>query len=188
MKTPSIVVVDDFLPNPDAVRQQALNIEYQQSTYHKGQRSPERYLDIVDPAEISRLMGGLPIPNWDKHGMNARFQYCTSQDPIVYHSDLQQWAAALYLTPHAPPESGLTLYRSKLTGLRSAPKNPAIASLMYDGNLFDSTKWEQIDKIGNLYNRLVIWNGQMVHAASCYFGNNVADARLFMIFFFDSEG
>ncbi len=187
MMTPSLVVVDDFLPDPDAVRRLAMSVRYvDPNNLHKGRRSVDRFLDIVKPADVSRLLGGLPIPDWAKHGMNARFQFCTSHDPIVYHTDLQQWAGALYLTPDAPLEAGLSLLKSRSTGLRKAPQDPELAARMYDGNLLDGTKWETVDRVGNVYNRLVLWNGQMAHAASCYFGSTPEDSRLFMIFFFDS--
>ena len=184
MKRPSLVVVDDFLPNPDEVRATALEAPYRTSDYHKGHRSIERYLDLVDKSEFERLLG-ITIPDWAKHGMNARLQFCTSEDPLVYHSDGQKWAGALYLTPDAPPETGLSFFRSRITNLRRPPPDAETENLMYSGNLYDRTKWEEIDRIGNVYNRLVLWEGCLVHSASCYFGNTVDNSRLFMVFFFD---
>jgi hypothetical protein len=178
--------VDDFLPDPAAVRAIALAASYQSSDYHKGRRSAERYLDIVGKADVERLLS-ISIPDWGKQGMNGRFQFCTAEDALVYHSDGQQWAGALYLTPDAPPESGVSFFRSKVTGLRRPPQDAETEQRMYGGNLYDRTKWEEVDRVGNVYNRLVLWDAKLVHSASCYFGNNIGDSRLFMVLFFDGQ-
>ena len=54
-----------------------------------------------------------------------------------------------------------------------------------DGNIFDKTKWIEVDRVGNLYNRLVLWNGASIHSGSVYFGKDIHDARLFQVFFFN---
>jgi hypothetical protein len=46
---------------------------------------------------------------------------------------------------------------------------------------------ELVDKIGNVYNRLVIFDAKLIRSASCYFGNNDNNCRLFQMFFFDLE-
>jgi len=181
-----ITVIDDFLPDPDAVRALALSQEFGPSDYHKGLRSAARFHHMVDPQVMEDALG-LQVDDWDRHGMNGRFQICTPLDPIVYHADLQTHAATLYLTPNAPVEAGLSLYRSKITGARRAPLNPTLASATFDNNLLDPSKWELVDKIGNVYNRLVIWDGALIHAASSYFGHHPTNARLFWMFFFDMK-
>ena len=50
---------------------------------------------------------------------------------------------------------------------------------------YDATKFELVDSIGNVFNRLFIFDAQHIHAASQYFGTNKEDSRLFHIFFFD---
>lgn len=184
MKRPDVVVVDDFLDDPDSIRALALRQKFVPSDWHKGKRSEPCYA-TVDPASFERLLGR-KIDDWKKHGMNARFQICVSGDPIVYHSDLQSHAAVLFLTPNAPLEAGLSLWKSKLTGLRRPDGDAVAVARTYEGNLLDPTKWELADKIGNVYNRLVLWDAQMIHSASCYFGNTLEDGRLFQIFFFDA--
>lgn len=186
MPAPAVVVVDDFFTDPDAVRQLALAQPYDESAYHKGRRSRERFLHLVDPAVFGQLLRR-QVTAWESHGMNGRFQLCLSTDPIVYHSDMQTHAGIVFLTPDAPACCGLALYRSKVTGLRRPPADQATATRMYDGNLYDRTKWEEIDRIGNLYNRLVLWDGQLVHAPAGYFGNALENGRLFQIFFFDTS-
>jgi hypothetical protein len=54
------------------------------------------------------------------------------------------------------------------------------------GNL-DSTEFDVVDRIGNVYNRLFLFDAQFIHSASEYFGNSKENGRLFQIFFFDIE-
>ena len=42
-----------------------------------------------------------------------------------------------------------------------------------------------VDKIGNIYNRVVLFDSRCIHAASEYFGNTKENSRLFQLFFFD---
>lgn len=178
---PTYLVVDDFLPNPGDIRSLALRQEYRPMG-SAGQRSTERFLEIVNPLAFERMLD-IKIQGWEEDEINGRFQFCTAKDALVYHSDLQQWAATLFLTPDAPPESGLTLLRSRRNRLSFNPGGDEGAR-MY-GNFRDPTLWDEVDRIGNRYNRLVMWNARHAHTASCYFGNAIENARLFMVFFFN---
>jgi hypothetical protein len=53
------------------------------------------------------------------------------------------------------------------------------------GAEFDRSRWEEVDRVGNFYNRLVLFNAQLAHGASAYFGTNLTDGRLFQNFFFN---
>lgn len=183
---PELVVVDDFLPNPDEIRALALQQSYEKMG-SAGKRSLERFHHLIDPRIFNSLLGRvISDESWEGHNINGRFQFCTSEDPIVYHADQNSHAASIFLTPDAPVESGLTLVRSRVTGARTCPADDAQIRATYAGNHFDSTKWERVDTIGNRYNRLVLWDGRLNHAPSAYFGTTLEDARLFWMFFFDA--
>lgn len=185
MKPPTIVVVDDFLPDPDAVRALALAQQFEgDDRFYKGKRSRERFLNVFDHRIFGRHLWGR-IDDWPKHGMNGRFQFCVPTDPLVYHADGQTHAGTIYLTPNAPPEAGLSLWRSKRTGHRRPDGDAHVDAQTFGGALLDPTKWELIDKVGNVYNRLVLWDATLIHSASCYFGTELQNARLFWMFFFD---
>ena len=51
----------------------------------------------------------------------------------------------------------------------------------------DYTKWELVDTIGNVYNRLVLYPGDLFHASLDYFGKDLETGRLFQTFFFNTE-
>jgi hypothetical protein len=54
-----------------------------------------------------------------------------------------------------------------------------------DGAEFDRGRWEEVDRVANLYNRLVLFDAHLAHGASAYFGDRLEDARLFQNFFFN---
>jgi len=78
----------------------------------------------------------------------------------------------LYLTPDAPVTSGTGLYRPKEGGLN---------------DMYDMTKWELVDRIGNVFNRMIIFNSQQYHISMDYFGTSKENGRLFQTFFFNTE-
>ena len=65
----------------------------------------------------------------------------------------------------------------------------------YDSELMDKiyldsrdlSKWEMVDIVGNKYNRLVLYRGDLFHSSLDYFGTNQYDGRLFQTFFFNTE-
>jgi hypothetical protein len=195
VKRPNIIVCDDFYENPDHVRELALIQEFNPDLrYHKGERTKNKFLFPFVKERLEEIIGA-KISGWTTQGYNGVFQFCKADTPIVYHSDIQSYAAVVYLTPNAPPEAGTSFFASKaVKGRRKPPRNEPnmteeearlIDGLMYGGKLLDKTAWELIDVVGNVYNRLAIWDSQLVHAASCYFGDKLTNCRLFHMYFFD---
>jgi hypothetical protein len=189
-----IIVVDDFYADPDAVRKFAINnLEFNPSNYHKGQRANQRFILEGTKEKLEEIIGR-EIYNWNHDGYaNGIFQFCTADQPIVFHIDSQMMAAMVYLTPDAPVSTGTAMYKSKTTGLRSFPDNTRNTKLYEDTfkglsegyNFYDSTQFEMVDTVGNVYNRLVIFNSSNIHAATEYFGDNIKNSRFFHMFFFD---
>ena len=54
-------------------------------------------------------------------------------------------------------------------------------------NFYDSTTYEVVDTVANVYNRLVMFDSKTIHAATGYFGDAIENARFFHLFFFDVE-
>lgn len=190
-----VIVVDNFYADPDLIREYAINnLEFLPSEYHKGQRSQSRYIIDGTKEKLEEVLGK-EITNWNNGGYaNGVFQFCTADQPIVYHVDSQMYAAMVYLTPDAPPQTGTAMYRSKVTGISSFPGQESRMGDEYvdtfrgtnkEMNFYDGTQFEKIDDIGNVYNRLVIFNSSQLHAATEYFGDAIDNARFFHMFFFD---
>ena len=182
---PSFVVVDNFYNNVDYVRKIALSQTFEYHTkYHKGKRTEEvfRFEGLKESFES---ILNCKIRNWTKHGVNGCFQSCIGGDQLVYHVDNQDYAGIIFLTPDAPPQTGTTFYRSKNTKKMKLQENDS--DIVFKNGYLDSTEFEVVDVVGNLYNRLVLFDSKMFHAASTYFGSNLENGRLFQLFFFDLE-
>jgi hypothetical protein len=132
---------------------------------------------------------GKKIANWEENLTNGRFQISWAGEPLVYHCDEQKWGGMIYLTPDAPYQCGTTLYSHKETKARTyydSGWDAAWKNVPGDPHL-DGTSFEPVDVIGNVYNRLVIFDASCIHSASQYFGTVRENARLWQMFFFDTE-
>jgi len=179
----SLVVVDNFLNNVDMVRAFALSQEYEDgSDWYKGRRTLRQFLSDDLKHAFEQLIGKT-IFSWEDQGMNGKFQFCTPEDPLVYHQDAQEYAGLLFLTPDAPYNTGTSFFAHKTSGIRK-PLTNQDNNVCFSGGYYDSTKFDLVDTVGNVYNRLVLFDAKQIHAASCYFGKEKQDSRLFQIFFF----
>jgi hypothetical protein len=125
---------------------------------------------------------------WYNVGINGRFQSCIGGVPQVFHCDSQKWAAVLFLTPDAPPQSGTSFYRHKETKIHHASQidwDGGQGDIVFNQKTFlDPTPYERVDTVGNVFNRLVIFDGGLIHSGNDYFGWDMESSRLFQIFFF----
>jgi len=182
---PSYIVVDNFYEDVDAVREFALKSNFQyHPNNHKGKRSDTCYRFDGLKERFEEIIGKKVI-NWEKYGTNGCFQYCIAGEQLVYHIDKQQYAGVLFLTPNAPVQSGTCLFRSKHTKKMKVADNEH--NIVFKNGFLDSTEFELIDQIGNVYNRIVLFDSRTIHAATEYFGNTMENGRLFQLFFFDLE-
>lgn len=185
-------VVDNFYEDPDAIRKFALEQEYVEGGFGRGfigRRTEKQFLFPGLKEKFEEIMG-MKITNWEEHGMNGRFQNCHSGEPLVYHCDSQRWGGMLYLTPEAPYQCGTTLYAHKKSRARTYYDqgwDDSWKDIPGDSHL-DRTPFEPVDVVGNVYNRLMIFDASCIHSASEYFGTVMENSRLWQMFFFDTEG
>ena len=184
-------IVDNFYEDPDSMREFALEQEYDIGGIGRGyigNRTHEQFLFPELKSRFENIMGR-KITKWEEYGMNGRFQYCWSGQPVVYHCDSQMWGGMIYLTPDAPFQCGTTLYANKDNKVRrGCEPGGRIAWEGKEGDPFlDGTPFEPVDVLGNVYNRLVIFDAQCIHSASEYFGTVKENCRLWQMFFFDTE-
>jgi len=189
-----IMVVDNFYKDPDAIREYAItNLTFNSSGYHKGERSQERFILNGTKERFEQIIGR-KVTNWEHpEYANGRFQFCVEDDPIVYHVDNQTFAAVVFLSPNAPLEAGTATYRSKITGATRFEEfdTPEFITTFKgygsEINFYDGSSFEVVDQVGNVYNRLVIWDAKTIHAATKYYGDHIHNSRFFQLFFFDVE-
>jgi hypothetical protein len=184
----NLIIADDFYDNPDDVRNMALSQEFSVRGNYPGMRTKSFLSDSVKEvinALVSHAAGG--VTDWlldeNGDGYTGAFQICTAEDRTWIHSDYNNmWAGVCYLTPDAPISGGTALYMHKKTKERSS-----IGSMDHGEDARDYTKWEVVDRIGNIYNRLILYPGKLYHASVDYFGKDLHSGRLFQTFFFNTR-
>jgi len=180
---PELVVVDDFLTDPEGVRDLALGCLYHEDLrWFKGRRSTERHLWPYLREEFGRLLG-TPVSRWTEYDANGVFQLTTADDELVYHSDNQDYAAAIYLNPHT--ESGTSFWRDPENRARRGRDSVTMAS---DPACYtDRDSWQFVETVAGVYNRLVIWDASLIHSAESYSAFEASNelGRLVQLFFFD---
>jgi hypothetical protein len=194
------LIFDDFLPNPDIVRDWALSNTFYDSeqfsakigsyTSWPGQRTDHvmtlstDYADTVLSkfADIARTC----FYNCEDVSIRSYFQVCTASDgdSWVHQDNDVDIAGVLYLSKNPTDNSGTTLYScldetewSKLSIEDMKKINRIERKELYN------SMFKPIDIIGNVYNRLVMYRGDTWHKSNNYFGKDVYDGRLTQVFF-----
>jgi len=186
------ITIDNFYNNPDEVRDYVLTQDFNITGNFPGKRT-EPILNESTTEYISKLISYEGKVDWaNNKEYNGSFQYTTKNDTSWIHADeYNHWAGVLYLTPNAPLNSGTGIFKHKEAGLYKIPRmidgsiDRELTNKIYN-DAGDISKWELVNYIGNVYNRLVIYQGDLFHTSLKYFGNNLEDGRLFQTFFFDT--
>lgn len=200
----SVLIINDFLPWADKARDFALHQEYftakqfsekyGKHTDWPGRRTEhvvdlnKRYADVVltEIANLARV-------NFQLENVSIRsyFHIATKEDgdSWVHQDNNVDLAAVLYLTPNAPMTSGTTLYKCndtvKWESYMSSQEGYEILKRinreertdLYD-ELFTPTAI-----INNVYNQLVMYQGNEYHKSNDYFGDSLENGRLTQVFF-----
>jgi hypothetical protein len=184
--------VDNFYNDPYFVRDFALQQDYFEGGIGRGFIGRRTYQQFLFPGlkeKFEEIMGR-KITAWEEHSENGKFQIAWAGEPLVYHWDSQKWGAVLYLTPDAPFECGTTLFAHKKTRGRDyyeVSYDDAFSGVINETTThLDKTPFEPVDVMGNVFNRLIIFDGSCIHSASEYFGCNKNSGRLWQMFFFDT--
>jgi len=182
----------DFYNNPTEVREFAMSQEFNQTGSYPGRRTIPFFNDSIKEVIQDNIKPFAGEVTWWGDINSGAFQYTTAIDRSWIHSDgTTNWAAVCYLTPDAPLSAGTGIFRHKKTGLKNwiytehTEEENKNAPQHIDH--IDYTKWEMVDRIGNVYNRLIMYRGDLFHVSLDYFGKDIQDGRLFQTFFFNTE-
>ena len=179
-----IWIVDDFYDDPYSVREFAMRQDFYDDPGYIGKRTRKQFFFPGLKEKFEEIMG-LKITNWESHGMNGRFQHNVAGESTTWHTDFQRWAGLIYLTPDAPFQAGTRMAAYKKNRVRHC-SDPRIMDCFNQITFLDGTLYEDVDIVGNVFNRLVIYDGGLIHAAMEYFGDNLDNCRLWHMFFFDA--
>ena len=198
-----LIVIDNFYNNPLETRNYILTQEFSVKGNFPGQRTISYATDLIKDIiqkYVEPFAGKItefPIPK-DKNDLknektndleeeiyNGSFQYTTARDRSWIHTDKwNNWAGVLFMTPDAPLSSGTAFYRFNDGATCEAECNNKDE---VDRWSQDFTKWELVDTVGNVFNRLVLFNAHRYHMSMDYFGDTKENGRLFQTFFFSTE-
>ena len=185
-----VIIVDDFYSDPYAVREYALQQEFYDDEGYLGNRTRTQH-DIPGVKQAFEELIGAKITGWcSQYGMNARFQWNSVDYKLVYHCDSQMWAGMIYLTPDAPVQCGTSTWQHRETKVNHNSQidwHSGQGLKVFNQKTFcDRTPYDELDRLGNVFNRLVLFDGGCIHSASEYFGSDKLDSRLWHMFFFDA--
>ena len=185
------LVIDDFYSDPHQVRNFALNQEFKVRGNYPGQRT-ESFLGDSTKKRLQEILYPYAgnITNWGGE-YTGSFQYTVASDRSWIHSDsTTDWAGVLYLTPDAPLSSGTGIFKHKQSGMMTwdyTNKSPEYLKTEPREDFQDMTKWDLVDRFGNIFNRLIMYRADNYHMSLDYFGNTKENGRLFQVFFFNTE-
>jgi hypothetical protein len=201
LKNPSceLIVIDNFYNNANEVRKFILTQDFYVEGNFPGKRTKsfanqqiqEHIQKYIEP--FGGKITDFPIPNSienieDNKIYNGAFQYTTSRDKSWVHIDgYNNWAGILFLTPDAPLNSGTGFYQFYDSTKNEEDMINNNSKSNIDRFSQDMTKWKLVDKIGNVFNRLVLFNSKRYHMSMDYFGDSLENGRLFQVFFFSTE-
>ena len=192
----SLVVIDNFYNNPMQTRNFILTQEFGVRGNYPGQRTisyATTELKHIIQRNVLAFGGKItdfPIPtpgNADKI-YNGSFQFTTSRDRSWVHTDgYNNWGGVLYLTPDAPLSSGTAFYQFDDGSMGEDDQKVMDNKAQTDTFSQDMTKWKKVDQVGNVFNRLILFNAKRFHMSMDYFGDTKENGRLFQVFFFTTE-
>lgn len=197
-----IHVVENFYPRPERIRRRALEMSYSEPEGVTGWRTRAYH-----PHKIKKLVEQkfrIRIAYWERdleaieacNGVFfSAFAHGGRAETAAVHSDEPpSWMMLLvYLTPGAPYECGTSLWQHRATGLIAEPTKKDAerlgatvgelkAKLLRDSQI--RSRWIEIDRIGNVFNRAVMFPGGLLHSATKHFGSNRYNGRLYQSFHF----
>tara|TARA_X000000368_G_scaffold9821_1_gene7816 strand:- start:873 stop:1433 length:561 start_codon:yes stop_codon:yes gene_type:complete len=182
----NLLVIDDFYNNVDGVREFALTQEFNVKGNYPGART-KNFNNESTKNQIQRLIHphAGEITDWmeGETQYTGSFQMTNSTHKSWIHTDdHNNWAGVLYLTPDAPPTGGTGFYRSKINGSMYGNNDDDIGPYGED-----KSKWDLVNEVHNIYNRLILFRSDQWHTSMEYFGNDHETGRLTQVFFFTTE-
>ncbi len=174
----TVVIKDDFYKNPDDIRNLALKKSYREPPAGTSQLAVTAICnELESKAMFNRLQPFLPEEKDNRIiRANVLFRYTLAEinKKVFCHVDGCSYAGILYLTKPEHCAGGTTIYRHKPTGDEIYRKENR---KLYDFQ--DPSQWEIIKEMEMVYNRLVMYPGQLFHAITpVFFGDDITNSRL----------
>lgn len=197
-----IQIIDDFFPDPFFIRNVALKCnDFISLPQYAGKRCkiPKEIETLTLSLIEKNTSYKLKISKIDPEGMSFNFidsSYCCGMP----HSDhpVAKYSCIIFLSPYPPKLSGIEIYQK----YEGKEYNPTILKsndtkekfFTSNRNLFEKFKYKYISnitkkkqkhkvQIENKFNRMILFDSNLLHSAQNYFGSAKQDCRLTLMSF-----
>ena len=201
-----IIIVDDFYPDPDQIRNIALESDYEKSGLrnYPGCNTQRPYWNSEINDLFAKATGESVSPK--ATSSCGHFRYTREHDTStqIIHFDpkpSQKWAGVVYLSlpeHYQGHDSGTKIYSHRASGMSVAPKDHIEAQRIgvttvedmrrfFETDGVDESLWQVEMNVPMKYNRLVLFRPWMWHGIANHFGDNINNCRLTHLVFLDAK-
>lgn len=206
MKKFPVTIVDDFFEFPDLVRDFALKQEFHKNKDGRWPGSRTNLLSDIDQDFFQKFSSKLLKLFFDFNhnqinwSIEVQFQKvpCFNNDSKSpfnvgwIHSDPCIFSGVLYLNKNFPENTGTNIYRIK-KDVENFSESQDEKFIFYSGEDINekdysegirrnNDQFEEIIRVENIYNRLVLFEGGQYHGVPSFYTDNLED-RLTLVFF-----
>jgi hypothetical protein len=197
-------LIDDLLPDPLAVRERALAREDWSLGYpHRPESWPGmRVIPGLSPEELAIVEAAVKQATGAKKlwvetapGGGHLNHNCVQvvgeeecgQKPHTDSRKLCKYAAVLYLNPEVPDDCGTSFFRQRLPGgqlggnIVTGPHANLVEAL--GARVVPHNSFIEDVRLPHRFNRLVVYQGNLVHSATAYWGHELREKRMAAVFF-----
>jgi len=192
-------ISDNFFDKPDEIRQLALAQDYGKHGHDNYPGFRSKMIHEIDKNlwdELSLRLMQFPICS--RHGLNvmkAEFAYIPAKfgQGWPHIDDDATLAGAIYLSPDPAKNSGTSFYEPVpgCTKARDVKYNRKKFFMDPDSNYDDAMEanntirscYRKVHTIDNVYNRMAMWYSNVTHSEESFFGDNLDDSRLTLLYF-----
>jgi hypothetical protein len=196
-----VTVISDFYTNPDEIRKYALAQKYTYCHEMKdigyvfpGSRTKElRDLSQSLYEKIcKKLISVFHIPEHDvmRWQINTSFQIVEGEyeSGLIHQDQNTVFAGVLYLTPDAPLNSGTSLFKKNTSYdeelyWKLVKENDERFKRKEPIDFGYHSMFDEVVRVNNVYNTLILFEGDIHHCANQFFGQTKQDSRLAQVFF-----
>jgi hypothetical protein len=191
-----LIIIDNFYENPDEVRNFALLHEFNRRGNFPGYRTHRTFAsnELYENIKFYINNIGYNIIHFSTEDFtdgNCTFTVSIENNTCksyIHYDEDESFnedngiciSGVIYLTPNAPFDSGTIFYEFDYEN----NKNITNINEHMNEYTFDTAKWKKKDIIGNVYNRMILFNSRRHHSINKLFGTNKYNGRLTQNFFF----
>jgi hypothetical protein len=196
-----VTVINDFYEKPDEIRKYALAQKYtycheiKDITYvFPGSRTKDlKDLSFSLYEKVcKKLISVFHIPEHDfmQWQINTSFQIVEGEygHGLIHQDQNTVFAGVLYLSPDAPLNGGTSLFRKNASYdeeqyLKIIKENDEHFKKKEPIDFSYHNMFDEVVQVNNVYNTLILFEGDIHHCANNFFGETKQNSRLAQVFF-----